>query len=912
MIRNILIFAAVLLVSSTSTAQVSIEKMWVDNRVNPMGITQEQPKFSWSLSSDQRNSFQSAYEIQVAGSPKQFNRSALWQSGRINSDQSLHISYGGQPLKSGVKYYWRVRVWGQENKASEWSAPAFWQMGLIQPEKEFQAKWIIPGFEEDTDTRPSPIFRKEFELSGKKVTQATAYITAHGIYEAHLNGNRIGDAYLTPGWTSYNKRLQYQTYDITELLNKEKNALSVSLGSGWYRGYLAWRDAKNHYGEDIALLLQVDITFSDGSTQSIQTDKSWKTGLGPVIFSEIYDGETYDSRKEQAFSQTGFNDKNWPNAKEADFSKSVVVTTINEPIRRQEVFRAKSIFTTPKGELIADFGQNLVGFVQLKASGSAGTKIEIYHAEVLDKNGNFYIDNLREAKQKTTYILNGQGKQTLEPHFTFQGFRYAKVVGYPGTLKAEDIQAVVLHSDVEQSGHFSTSDALLNQLQHNIQWSQKGNFLDVPTDCPQRDERMGWTGDAQAFFRTAAFNSNVNNFFVKWLKDLAADQYENGSVPFVIPNILDYDNGSILRDNSAGSAGWADAATIIPWERYLIYGDEDILREQYPSMKAWVEYMYDQSENYVWNTGFHFGDWLFYSPDDDRMGKAAVTDKYYITQCFFAYSTQLLIEAAKVLGYEQDVQLYNERLVKIKDAFLNEYVSPAGRIGPNTQTAYVLALQFNLLPEHLRQQAADRLVKNVIDYEYHLSTGFLGTPYLCHVLSRYGHDSIAFKLLNQTTFPSWLYPVTMGATTIWERWDGIKPDSSFQTPAMNSFNHYAYGAIGDWMYRNIAGINLVKPAYKEFYIKPKTEGLSYAEGTLNTYYGLIKSSWKKENGQFKLEVRIPVNTTAIVFLPARSSDDIFEGEEKLDAVKGIKLVNTENGHVQLQLGSGEYQFLVRE
>ena len=467
----------------------------------------------------------------------------------------------------------------------------------------------------------------------------------------------------------------------------------------------------------------------------------------------------------------------------------------------------------------------------------------------------FIRRNLRAAKEENTYILKGGSEESFEPHFTFQGFRYIKITGFPGEIKPGNFTAVALYSDMQPTGSFSCSNALLNQLQHNIQWGQKGNFLDVPTDCPQRDERLGWTGDAQVFSRTASYNMHVNNFFAKWLKDVAADQLPNGSVPYVIPNVL----GS----GAAGSAGWADVATIIPWNMYLAYGDKRIIEQQYASMKAWVGFMEQKSKQDLWNTGFHFGDWLFYRPDDDNDGRSAITDKYLIAQCFFAHSTQLVINAARVLGNTGDEAKYTTLLDKIKAAFLKEYVTPNGRLVSGSQTAYVLALHFDMLPEALRAQAAERLVANVKDYNNHLTTGFLGTPYLCHVLTRFGYDSIAYKLLLQETYPSWLYPVKMGATTIWERWDGQKPDSSFQTPGMNSFNHYAYGAIGDWMYRVIAGIDTYEdaPGYKHIRIMPHIGGnLSFANADLQTGYGLVSAHWKIENGQIFQWMEIPPNT----------------------------------------------------
>ena len=579
----------------------------------------------------------------------------------------------------------------------------------------------------------------------------------------------------------------------------------------------------------------------------------------------------------------------------------------NEPIRKHEAFSATKIITTPSGEKVLDFGQNLVGWVMVKATGNAGDSIIIKHAEVLDKEGNFYTENLRAAKATATYILKGGVEENFEPHFTFFGFRYIKIEKYPGEIKPENFTAVALYSDMQPTGTFTSSNALINQLQHNIQWGQRGNFLDVPTDCPQRDERLGWTGDAQAFSRTATFNFGVNSFFSKWLKDVAADQQPNGSVPFVIPNVL--------GPGAGGSTGWADCATIIPWNMYLAYGDKQILENQYASMKAWVKYMTDSSNNYLWNRGFHFGDWLFYRPFDDNDGRSAVTDKYFIAQCFYANSVQLVINTAKALGNNDDVQTYSSLLQHVKDAFLKEYVTPNGRLVSSTQTAYVLALNFDMLPEAMRKDAAAYLVKNIRNYGNHLTTGFLGTPYICHVLTRFGYSDVAYDLLLQDTYPSWLYPVKMGATTIWERWDGEKPDSTFQTPGMNSFNHYAYGAIGDWMYRKMVGLDTYDdaPGYKHIKIQPHIGGgFTYASASLQTYYGKLSNAWKIESNMLAMDVEIPANTTATVYVPAASADAITESGKALSSATEIKIISYDDGYVVLQLGSGVYHFAVRK
>ncbi len=895
-----LLIAAV--VAANCFAQVKVQHLQTENQTNPLSIDALIPRFSWQIDgAGKRNVMQMAYEIRVKRGGHE-----VWKTGKVMSDKSMYVPYRGGELASGEKYTWQVRVWDNSGKASGWSEPATWQMGLLKP-TDWKAEWITPGFAEDSVNRPSPLFRKNFSLS-KKIRSATAYITAHGLYEAQINGHRVGDAYLTPGWTSYNKRLQYQAYDVTSLLKEGMNAVGAELGNGWYRGYIGFNPKPGFYGKDISLLLQLQVTYNDGTTENIVSDGSWKSSTGPVRFAEIYYGSTIDNRMQQKdWSTANFDDKNWAGVKVQNFPKDILVATINEPVRKHETFKPVRVFKTPKGERVIDFGQNLVGWVQMKVSGKAGDKITISHAEVIDKAGNFYTENLRTARSQDVYILKGGGEETFEPQFTWQGFRYIKVEGHPGELKPENFTAVALYSDMAPTGTFSCSNTMINQLQHNIQWGQKGNFLDVPTDCPQRDERLGWTGDAQVFSRTATYNMNAHNFFAKWLKDVAADQYSTGSIPFVIPNVIGKGPAG-----PGASTGWADVATIIPWNIYLAYGDKRVLDDQYNSMKAWVNYMQQQSRDDLWNTGFHFGDWLFYSLNDDTDGSSAITNKYLIAQCFYAYSTQLLINAANVLGKTEDAANYSKLLAKIKEAYLREYVTPNGLISSDTQTAYVLALQFDMLPENLRQQAADRLVKNIRQYNNHLTTGFLGTPYLCHVLSRFGYTNVAYRLLLQDTYPSWLYPVKMGATTIWERWDGIKPDSTFEAPSMNSYNHYAYGAIGDWMYRVVAGIDTKTdaPGYKQIIIKPSIGGnLTNAYADYETNYGKVSSHWKLDNNQLLLDVEVPANTTATVYVPVNGDNSIVqEGGKPLSAIADISRGPAEPGYKVLNVGSGSYHF----
>ena len=882
----------------TAFTQPAVQNLLVENSHNPIGLDITMPRFSWQLVNDKRNVVQTAYEIQVFTAEK--GKAPVWSSGKIMSTQSVFVPYAGTILQSGKKYKWQVQVWDNVNKTALKSDTASFQMAFLQA-SDWKAKWIEPGYKEDSVMRPSPLFRKEFSAN-KKIISAIAYITAHGLYEAQINGRRISDAYFTPGWTSYSKRLQYQVYDVTNMISKGNNAIAVSLGNGWYRGVIGFSNNHDVYGKDIAVLFQLDITYNDGTTETIISDGSWKSSTGAIRYAEIYNGETIDAREDKnGWAMPGYDDAGWSAVKVTTHPMNVLIATYNEPIKKKEIFKPVRIFKTPKGEQVIDFGQNLVGWVTLKVKGKAGDKIVVSHSEVMDKTGNFYTTNLRAAKAQDTYILKGGEEEIFEPHFTWHGFQFIKLEGYPGEIRAENFTAVAMYSDMATTGSFSSSNALVNQLQHNIQWGQKGNFLDVPTDCPQRDERLGWTGDAQVFSRTAAFNMNVNNFFSKWLRDVEADQLTNGSVPFVVPNVL--------GAGAVGSTGWADVATIIPWNVYLAYGDKRVLEQQYTSMKNWVGYMQNSSKNNLWNTGFHFGDWLFYRPEDDNDGRAAVTDKYLIAQCFYANSTQLLINAAKVLEKMEDAAKYEILLQKIKEAFIKEYLTANGRLVSGTQTAYVLALNFDMLPEALRQQAADRLAENIKSYNNHLTTGFLGTPYLCHVLTRFGYTDIAYNLLLQEKYPSWLYPVKMGATTIWERWDGIKPDGSFQVPSMNSYNHYSYGAIGDWMYRVMVGLDTYDdgPGYKHIKIKPHIGGgFTNASASLQTYYGKLSSSWKVDADKTYMDVEIPANTTATVFIPAKNVGSVTESGAAVSAVD----TRMEEGYVVVKLGSGMYHFII--
>ena len=887
--------AAILLAAAIQAPGVT--GLRVEYLTNPLGIDAARPRLSWRMTSAERNTVQSAYQVQVTrggrGRP-------VWDSGRIQADSSVFVAYAGPALESRARYVWRVRVWDGKGRASAWSAPAWWEMGLLQP-SEWTAAWIGSSAT-DSSGGPAPLFRRAFHLKGA-VASARLYATSHGLYELYLNGERVSDWLFTPGWTSYNRRLQYQTYDVTALLRAGDNAIGAILGDGWYRGQLGFSGGRAIYGKQLGLFAQLEVRYADGSSERFITDSAWKTSSGPIVASDIYGGETYDARQEKAgWASAGFDDRSWRMATRLPSPDSRLLAPESPPVRRVRELRPVAIRRTASGELVYDLGQNFTGWARLKVHGRAGTTVTLRFAEVLDKDGNLYTENLRRAAQTDRYTLKGSGDEVYEPHFTFHGFRYVGVSGLPGAADTSTITGVVVSSDLAQAGTFETSDSLLNRLQQNIVWGQRSNFLDVPTDCPQRDERLGWTGDAQVFAPTAAFNLDVAGFFAKWLGDVAADQDKSGALPWVIPDVLGADSA-----NASGTAGWSDAAVIVPWTMYVAYGDRALLARQYESMRAWVEFEHRRAgPGLIWRPGWQFGDWLALHSDDPSY-PGATTSTEFIATVYFAHSTDIVARAARALGKHDDADRYDALFRDIRAAFDREFVSASGRVGENTQTAYALAIAFGLLPDSLVSVAADRLATDVRRRSMHLTTGFLGTPQLLPVLSATGHLDVAYGLLLQKTYPSWLYPITRGATTMWERWDGIRPDSTFEDAGMNSFNHYAFGAVGDWMYRTIAGIRLdeMAPGAKHVWIAPRPGGgLTRAKASLETPYGPLVSSWRLEDRRFVLDVTIPPNTTADVSLVNTTPDRVREDGR---AVGGAR----QNGQdVVVTVGSGTYEFTV--
>ncbi|WP_337103637.1 family 78 glycoside hydrolase catalytic domain [Paenibacillus sp. YIM B09110] len=885
-----------------------ITKLRCEYKENPIGIDWSvTPRISWQLLSDERDCVQAAYRIQVAGGSSFEN--VLWDSGKLNSEQSIHVELNQLKLEARNRYYYRVQAWDAKGNGTDWSTAAFFETGLADA-SQWQAEWITAPQQlmpQEDDRLPQ--LRTFFEVNGR-IASARIYVTALGLYELELNGERVGDHYFTPGWTSYWNRLQYQTYDVTGLLKDGENALGVLLGSGWYKGYLGFRQQKNIYGSNRALLLELHIRYEDGSEQHILSNDSWQAAESAILMSDIYMGEHYDARLE--LDWTNRSQDGWQQAVTINHSKDIIIAQENVPVTKIERLKPIELLATPKGELVLDMGQNMVGWLSFTVQGEAGRTVELVHAEVLDSEGNFYRDNMRTAEQRVRYTLKGGEKETYEPHFTFQGFRYVLLAGFGDNVQADDFTGVVLHSEMERTGDFECSDPLVNQLHHNILWGQKGNFLDVPTDCPQRDERLGWTGDAQMFVRTASYLMNTAPFFTKWLRDLKADQTPEGGIPFFIPDLQrSYTEDSLEKNHS--SAAWGDAATICPWTIYEMYGDTRLLADQYDSMKKWVSYMHEQgSHPYLWNTGFHFGDWLgLDSKPDSYIG---ATDRDLIATAFYAYSTELTRKAAEVLGYSEDAEYYRDLHGRVVNAFESEFVTPSGRLAVSTQTAQVLALKFGLVQGPAKERAVLKLKELLAEAGDHLTTGFVGTPYLNPVLTENGHNELAYKLLFQQDYPSWLYQVTKGATTIWEHWDGIKEDGSFWSTDMNSFNHYAYGAIGEWLYRYVAGIGTDEalPGFKRVHIKPQPgAGLDFVRANVETMYGGVASSWTRKNGGvMEVQVTVPANTTGFVVLPGAKLQDLQENGVPAEQAVGIHQVSAaeDGAGVQVELGSGSYSF----
>jgi len=867
-----------------------------ENLTSPLAVEGEHPRFSWKLKGEGRDLRQKGYRILVASS-KDFLREGkadLWDSGEVSSAEQFGIPYAGSGLGSGKRVWWSVQIQDAGGAPSEWSKPAEFGAGLTG----WKADWIgwdapdgdkpewhpeIGRVKNPLLLRPASLFRKEFHAA-RPISRATAYVTALGLVDLHVNGKRVADDLFTPGWTNYDKRVYYRAFDVTSMLHRGENVVGAVLGDGWYSGYVGYGGIRAHYGDRPRLRVQVNVEYADGSSEIIGSGPDWVATSGPTVEQDFLMGEKYDARKERnGWDKPGYKAQGWQPVHKVDGITAEVEPFCGDPVRAYERLKAKKVTEPEPGVYVVDFGQNLAGFAKLNLKDTKpGQLIKLRFAEWLNPDGTLYVKNLRGARATDVYICKGGAAEEWEPRFTFHGFRYCEVTGLAQRPEATTVQAVAISSATPEVGHIETSDPILNRLSANAWWTQKMNFIDIPTDCPQRDERLGWTGDAQAYIRTACSYSDVQAFFQKWLVALDDEQTAEGNFPMVAPTkVAGHDGGP----------AWADAGTICPWTIYQVYGDKQLLARHYPQMKKFVEFNLARSQaGPLPPKEFHcFGDWVSINAD---------TPKEVIWQAYFAYSTDIVAKAARELGNAEDAKHYAALHEQIKEAFNKAFVSPEGVIQGDTQCCYVLALAFDLLDPKMAKIAADRLIKGIEDRKTHLSTGFVGTRDVMQVLSKIGRNDMAFRLLHNTTFPSWGFEVLNGATSIWERWDGWTPDKGLQDPDMNSFAHYAYGAVMGWVFAEIGGIHALEPGFGKVLIAPQIDPhLTWAKTRYDGIRGLIRCDWKVENGKLHVDVELPPNTSAEIRVPGANA----KGDA--DAI-GVPA----GGYTSWALGSGRYSF----
>lgn len=875
---------------------MKIISMRCNRIVTPLGYELGAPVLSW-ITKTEEATVQLAAQVEVALDMDFLIK--VHDSGKHKDIDSIGYTPDIK-LKPRTRYYWRVRVWTDGGEA-ESSVSWFETAKLDEP---WRGKWITPSWEE---TSVHPILRKSIQID-KEVASARLYICGLGLYEAEINGNRIGDEYLTPYCNSYNNWIQYQTFDVTKFLEKGSNCLGALLGNGWYKGRFSFNGKEEGcYGNRFALLGELMITYTDGTTETVITDESWKAEPSHILESSIYDGEIQDARQyKKGWSTAVVSEDEWQGVDLLDMDYSLLSARRSLPVRIKEKLKPVQVIHTPKDETVLDMGQNMVGWVSFHVNAPAGTVIRLQYGEELQE-GCFYRENLRTARAEFIYTSDGQPVE-VQPHFTFYGFRYVKVEGWQGELTTEDFTGCVVYSDMEQTGNIETSNPMINRLFLNALWGQKGNFLDVPTDCPQRDERMGWTGDAQMFSGTACMNMDCDAFFHKFLYDLAKEQEAlGGIVPHTVPS-FDLSHKGENSFLAGGSSAWSEAATVIPWNLYLHYGDKAILKQQLNSMKSYVDYIRSMDDgSRLWNSGFHFGDWLALDGQGDY-NPFGGTPTDLIATAFYAYSSEILSKAAAVLGLTSIEEEYRKLSEEVKDAFCKEFLTPRGRLAADTQTAYILALFMKLVPDEFRERILKDLCRNLEENKYYLKTGFVGTPYFCRVLSENGRNDLAYRLLLNEEFPSWLYEVKLGATTIWERWNSLLPDGSFGELGMNSLNHYTYGSIAEWMYRNMCGINPLEeyPGYRKIRLAPQPDNrLQYAKASLNTAVGLYESSWSyKENGLY-YQFTIPFHAQADLLLMNAEAKNVTVNGKSLES-GGFSYTQTVRD-LQIPLKAGKYE-----
>ncbi len=877
---------------------------------DPIGLDVAGPRFSWRMESDARGARQTARQVQVATAPELLaaDTSDAWDTGEVDDDRSLHIVYDGKALEPRRRYWWRVRIWDERGEVSPWSEPAFWETGFLS-EAQWDAGWISVPERTGETSEPCPFLRRRFDCE-RVPTRARLYVTALGLYECRVNGERVGDDCFVPGWTDYNVRIPYQTYDVTGLAREGENVIGAILGDGWACGYLVWENNRSVWAKQPFLKALLILEYEDGTTETIRTDESWRATTGPILESDIYNGETYDARLETpGWDAPGFDDADWAPAWAGHQTDAKLCARPGPLPRRMVELPALELTEPEPGVYRFDLGQNMAGRVRLRISQPAGTTITIRGGQALHDDGRAYYDNLIEARATDRYTCRGDGEEVYEPRFTYHGFRYVELFGCTSPPQLTAVTGIVVHSDMDVLTHFSCSDERVNQLRSNIEWSQRSNMIAVPTCCCERNERLGWTGDAQIFLPTASYNMDVAAFFTNWCVDVDDAQNDEGAFPHVAPNVTGHH----------GSPAWADAGVICPWTIYRFYGDTRILERHYDAMARWVAYQVEKSNDLIClETGC--GDWL--SPDHD------CKDDYHslggppramIGTAFLVRCADIMTKVAVLLGRDEDAEHYADLTERVKAAYRHEFVRPNGTMfcgaaSGKSQTAFLMTLAFDILEEWKRQECFDWFVKLLEMNDWHLRTGFVGTPLLNPTLTRFGRTDAAYRLLLQDTCPSWLHMVRMGATTIWECWDAYTEEDGFATASMNSLNLYAKGSVGEWLYAVVGGIALDPdvPAFKRFRIQPQPgEGIDSAEMTLESRYGTILCRWRKEPGAFSVETRIPPNTSALVALPCGEGDRVTVNGVAAGQAEGVSAVRREDGRVLFDAVAGEYRIEVR-
>jgi alpha-L-rhamnosidase len=926
----------------------------------PLGLDSPSPRLQWQLASDERGQRQTAYRILVARSPKALsaNESELWDSGKVASDASTQIPYAGRPLSSGQECFWKVQVWDRDGKPSRWSEVAKWSMGLLKPE-DWRAQWIshrdLAPLHQDRKSLflpPARHYRKDFAAT-KPVRRAMIHASALGLADLHLNGQPVTEAFFEPGWADYHQRVHYRTHDVTKLVRKGENRLGAILTEGWYAGYVGYgllvgygpnKVGRYFYGKTPALLAQLEIEYADGSREMIGTDTSWHVSAdGPIREADLIMGEAYDARREDwnwcsspsliRHARGPSPEWNWENAIRAEdngSTKAIYSDTLGNrevelgfqrpprlqayaapPIRATQELKARR-FTEPKpGVYLFDLGQNFAGVIRLKVKGPSGTKLQICYGEMLHDDGRLMTENLRRARATDFYTLRGDPQgETWMPRFTYHGFQFVEISGLPTKPGLEAVTGIVLHNDTPLTGEFACSDEVMTRFWKNTQWTQRANFIEMPTDCPQRDERLGWMGDAQIYVRTASFNADVAAFFTKWLEDVAEAQRDFGAYPDYAP----YPMAHGAPGQTWGTA-WTDAGIICPWTIWQVYGDTRLLERQWDSMTRFMNWRKQRAPDFRGRAdGNTWGDWLnVHEPTPIELIDAA----------YLKLDADLMSQMARAIGRIQDAEDYASLSANVAAKFTKDYLNDDGTLKVSTQTAHVLALEFGLLPEQSRAGVSSRLVASIAKNDFRMATGFLGTKPLLPVLSAHGQPDLAGRLFQSRRFPSWGYEVVNGATTVWERWDSYTREHGFngasgnQNASMNSFSHYAFGAVMEWGFRTLAGIDTEGPGYRRIIIRPsppapgsnpENEPIHWVKAHYDSIHGRIVSHWRRGKDRFELETSIPANTTATAFLPAASLQNLTESGKPLAKARGVKFLRMEGERAVLAVESGSYHF----